>query len=100
MTKEVKAKLTLEDAASGTLDRIKSGFGELYSSETKAQGGMDVLKQTMSTMAGVYLPQLTRATIAWGKSFNTQMSSSSGVCSASFESFSPFGPFSPLLFFW
>lgn len=69
MTKEVKAKLTLEDAASGTLDRIKSGFGELYSSETKAQGGMDVLKQTMSTMAGAYLPQLTRATIAWGKSF-------------------------------
>lgn len=68
MAKEVKAKLTLEDAASGTLDRIKSGFTELYSSEKQAQGGMDVLKQSIATMTGVYLPQLTRATFAWGKS--------------------------------
>ena len=71
MVKEVKAKLTLEDAASKTLDRIKSGFGELYGAEKQAQGGMDMLKQTISTMAGVYLPQLTRQTIAWGKSFAT-----------------------------
>lgn len=69
MAKEVKAKLTLEDGASSTLDRIKSGFSELTSSEKQAQGGMDVLKQSLATMTGVYLPQLTRQTIAWGKSF-------------------------------
>lgn len=74
MAKEIKAKLTLEDAASSTLNRIKSGFGELVSSEKQANAGMSALKQTFSTMAGVYLPQLTRETIAWGKSFATAAS--------------------------
>ncbi len=70
-TKEVKARLTLEDAASATLKRIKGGFSELVTSEKAAQEGMDTLKTTLATMAGVYLPQLTRQALDFGKSFVT-----------------------------
>ncbi len=71
MTKEVKARLTLEDGASATVKKLAGGFTELVSGEKLAQGGMDVLKQSLATMAGVYLPQLTRQALEFGQSFVT-----------------------------
>jgi hypothetical protein len=74
VVKEVKARLTLEDAASKTIDKVKSGFGELLNSEKAAQEGMSGIKQALSTMAGVYLPQLTRQAYEFGKGFLTAAS--------------------------
>ncbi len=71
MTKEIKARLTLEDAASKTLDRIKSGFSDVVKSEDAANEAAGMLKQTLSTMAGVYLPQLIGKAHEFGKSFIT-----------------------------
>lgn len=71
MTKEVKARLTLEDAASATMKKISGGFGELVASEKTANDGMSAIKQSLATMAGVYLPQLTRQALDFGKSFVT-----------------------------
>lgn len=71
MVKEVKARLTLEDAASATMKKISSGFGELVGSEKSANEGMSAIKQSLATMAGVYLPQLTRQVLDFGKSFVT-----------------------------
>lgn len=70
-TKEVKARLTLEDAASKTIDKIKGGFNELISVEKAADAGMGAIKTSLATMAGVYLPQLTRQALEFGKSFAT-----------------------------
>jgi hypothetical protein len=53
MTTEVKAKLTLDDAASSTLARIKRGFGQANDASTKAQGAMGFFKQTLSGIASI-----------------------------------------------
>ncbi len=71
MTKEIKAKLTLEDAASRTLDRIKGGFADVVRGESQANEGASMLKQTLATMAGVHLPNLVRGAVDFGKSFAT-----------------------------
>lgn len=53
MTVEVKAKLTLDDAAIGALSRIKRGFATAGEASTKASGAMGFFKQTLSTIAAV-----------------------------------------------
>lgn len=75
MTKEVKARLTLEDAASATMKKISGGFSELVGSEKSANDGMSAIKQSLATMAGVYLPQLTSRVLDFGKSFVTAAAS-------------------------
>lgn len=53
MTVEVKAKLTLDDAASAALDRIKRGFSDADASSKGASSSMGFFKSTLSTIAAV-----------------------------------------------
>lgn len=59
MTVEVKTKLTLDDAASSALERIKRGFGDAESASKGASGAMGFFKSTLSTIAAVnFMPAI------------------------------------------
>lgn len=51
MTVEVKAKLTLDDAASSSLTHLKQGFEELHESSEKTTEGLTAMKLVLTELA-------------------------------------------------
>ncbi len=67
---EVRTKLTVDAAASeSTLGGLRKQFELTSQARDVTQAGMGFFGQTLSTMAGMYLPQVIHKTYEWGESF-------------------------------
>ncbi len=67
---DIKTRLLLQaDAAKKTIGELRKEFAALSESRETVQKGMGFLGQTLSTMAGVYLPQAARGVRDFGMSF-------------------------------
>lgn len=65
---DVKARLVVEDAASGVLGTIRQGFDQLLGSSEQATQGMGFFQQSMASLTGNYLPQLVRGVTGYATS--------------------------------
>jgi len=72
--REVKAKLTLDDGATATMERIKGGFTQLEGTRQAAQRGLGFMSNSLSTLAGVHFPSAIRGATNFASSFITAAS--------------------------
>lgn len=68
-SKEVRAKLTLDDQASKTLDKIKEGMNDTARAGESAQLSMGFVKQTLSTMAAMNFVPAVKGVVDFAKGF-------------------------------